>query len=305
MAHEFESGMFVGQGAWHRLGVVLQEPPTVEEAIQVAGLDWTVELEPVYLSDGRMVSERRAVVRSSDRSVLGTVGPEYEPLQNHEAFAWFNPFLAERNVALETAGSLRGGRRVWVQARVRDEAAEVAPGDVVRPFLLLYTGHDGTLSVGVQFSVTRVVCMNTLRAARGEGGIIKVRHTAAVREGLAAVRETVDLVRRTFSASVEQYRAMQRRALGVEGLEAYIRKVLEVPADAEKLPRAWDQILENFEAGAGAETHRGTVWGAYNAVTEWTGSQRGKDEESRLDSTWFGTAAGIRGRAHEEAVALL
>ena len=40
MAHHFESGMFVREPAWYGLGTVLDEPPTVSEAIVEAGLDW-------------------------------------------------------------------------------------------------------------------------------------------------------------------------------------------------------------------------------------------------------------------------
>ena len=92
MAHEFESGFFVTEPAWHGLGVVLQDPPTVQEAITAAGLDWKVELRRLTMPDGREVPNR-AVVRSTDESLLGVVGPDYEPLQNSDALAWFQPFV--------------------------------------------------------------------------------------------------------------------------------------------------------------------------------------------------------------------
>src|SRR5690606_10854332 len=78
MAHEFESGLFVGEPAWHRLGVVLEQPPSIDDAIRLAGLDWEVRLAPLALAeDGRAVSHR-ATVRGSDNAILGNVVPLFE-----------------------------------------------------------------------------------------------------------------------------------------------------------------------------------------------------------------------------------
>src|SRR4051794_31311156 len=111
MAHLIENMFSVRETPWHRLGSVVQEAPTAEEAIRLAGLDWSVGLEPVSLADGRE-APARATVRSSDRSILGVVGPRWHPLQNADAFKWFDPFIASGEATFETAGSLDGGRRV-------------------------------------------------------------------------------------------------------------------------------------------------------------------------------------------------
>jgi hypothetical protein len=42
MAHEFESGFVVGTQAWHGLATVLQAPPSIEDGLKLAGLDWRV-----------------------------------------------------------------------------------------------------------------------------------------------------------------------------------------------------------------------------------------------------------------------
>src|SRR5678815_2693601 len=165
MAHEVESGMFVGQPAWHGLGTVLPNAPSIEDAIVCAGLDWTVKLAPLAIvADGRPV-DHCATVRESDDSILGVVGPGYVPLQNREAFAWFQPMVESGAVTLEAAGSLREGRRIWILGRCADSSADIVPGDEVRQYLLLAHGHDGSLAIRVGFTSVRVVCANTLRAS--------------------------------------------------------------------------------------------------------------------------------------------
>jgi phage/plasmid-like protein (TIGR03299 family) len=131
---------------WHGLGAVLERPPaSVAEAVELAGLGWSVEKKPIALHHGgtppdwaRPLSDAIpgyfATVREDTREVLGIVGERYRIVQNPEAFAFIDELLG-RAIHFETAGSLHGGRRVWVLATLPDHV-EVG-GDPVRPFVLL------------------------------------------------------------------------------------------------------------------------------------------------------------------------
>src|SRR5262249_951253 len=120
MAHEVETMAYFGQRPWHGLGTALEEADLYDwpSASRKAGLDWEVELVQLVTADTQVRVDHRAVRRTSDSKVLGVVGPRYAPLQNKDAFAWFQPFLGAREAALHTAGSLRGGSRIWVLARL-------------------------------------------------------------------------------------------------------------------------------------------------------------------------------------------
>lgn len=331
MSHEFESGFFVRDRAWHGLGTVLEEAPTTDRALELAGLDWEVTLQPVYAQidiEGMGELEipcetHKAVVREKDGNFepLAVVGNKYTPVQNSEAFRWFDPLVHEGDCTLDAAGSLRGGRNVWVLAKLTGQTQEVTKGDPVNPYLLLSNSHDGSRAVTVAFTPIRVVCWNTLSAAHADGdrkdGLtkqIKVKHTANVGQALAAVRSTIDLVRGEFSLSLQQWRAMQAKSLGIVGLENYIRQTMNADAvisaamnaqEGIPAPRCEDRIVELFENGPGAKLAGHTVYGAYMAVTHYLDHEKGRTHDAGLMSTWFGESAKIRERAHSKAVALI
>jgi phage/plasmid-like protein (TIGR03299 family) len=307
------------------LGVVLPEAPNIPNAIRAAGLDWTVSLESLYAAVYDTDYERLhtvgvdthyAVVRDTDRSILGVVGAGYTPLQNVTAFEFFQPFLDSGSCELDAAGSLKGGKRVFVLAKLKNAFDQVVERDSVAGYFLLSTAHDGSQAVRCQFTTIRVVCWNTLSRAdrRADAGIedcVRVRHTAGVEAGLAMVQKTVDMAAKTFTATVNDFREMAARKLPVDGLQKYVDAVLDIPANTYthgKKPRAYPQILEAYYSAPGAMLPGvfGTYWGAYNAVTDWVDHTRGRrrdDAEARLDSAWFGDGERIKRRAYEVAVA--
>ena len=116
MAHEIETIFYMNETPWHRLGTRVIDIPTADEAIVAAGLNWKVETKPLFLADGTQAPSK-AVVRTSDNSILGVVGENYQPLQNEDAFKFFNPFVETGLATFETAGSLRQGKRVWILAK--------------------------------------------------------------------------------------------------------------------------------------------------------------------------------------------
>lgn len=305
MAHEIESALFIGEPAWHGLGTVVQEAPSLADAIKMAGLDWTVRTEPLFLADGREIRDSRAVVRESDQSILGAVGPSWTPLQNADAFEWFEPLVASGDVKLEAAGSLRFGQRVWVLAKCA--TAEVKAGDPVDQFILLSNGHDGKLAVRVGFTAVRVVCANTLAVAHTADAskLIKIKHTVNVHQAIDGVRDIMVMATKSFAGTIEQMRHLARVGCNEKTLHRYVREVFEPgKADDEMAAkRTLDRIAPLFEEGRGAELSRGTMWGAFNAVTEFVTHERGRTKESRLDAQWFGDGAQLVTRALDTAMA--
>ena len=117
MSALIETMMSVREKPWHGLGVIVKDAPTSAEALRLAGLDWKVERQQLMLPNGRAIPDQYANVRTSDGSVLGLVTGKYQIVQNDEAFA-FTDNLIGGDVRYETAGSLMGGKRVWMLARL-------------------------------------------------------------------------------------------------------------------------------------------------------------------------------------------
>ena len=215
MPHEVESMAFAGSTPWHGLGTSLAEEDTTNwlVACAKAGLDWEVSTVPLVTADKQEPVTHVGVRRSSDNRVLGVVGPRYVPLQNKDAFQWFQPFLDGGEAKLETAGALRHGSRIWVLARLSRDPLVVAPGDEVEKYVLLSHSHDGSLAVRVGFTPVRVVCANTMAMAHDSQAskLIRVRHCRSVHQNLENVRAVMDTANAEFEATAEQYRFLARR----------------------------------------------------------------------------------------------
>ena len=310
MSAAVETGFFVGEPAWHGLGTVIPEDQYVgvQEGLKLSGLDWLAEKVPMYLADGRVVPGKSAVVRSTDGSILGTVGTDFTVVQNFQAFDWFAPFIDSGACKFEAAGSLRDGSRIWVLAKMADTMAEIVPGDPINRYLLLAHAHDGSLAVRCGFTDVRVVCQNTLSAAVSSdtSKLLKIKHTKNVHSALDLVQSVIDVQRREFAATVDQMRTLAHYGCDETTLRAYVRNVFQ-PEKAHDLTAAktlQNKILPLFESGIGSDIVgvRGTMWGAFNAVTEFLTHHRGRSAENRVDSGWFGPGASDTGRALKVAV---
>jgi phage/plasmid-like protein (TIGR03299 family) len=318
MSHEIENMFAVvkkeADKPWHGLGVELSAPPTVAEAIKAAGLDWTASKQPVYTQTPAqpqltVVPDCYAVVRSSDGAILGHVGDRYTIVQNAEAFAPFQPMLDSGAVTLETAGSLRGGSRVWILGKCNVESVEIVPGDKMDLYVLFYHSHDGSLKIHFGFTPIRVVCNNTASAAIASDAskLIKIKHTKNALQALQAVGEIMNVAKGEFEATCEQYKRLAKTKIDQATLEKYVKIVFAVDqakANNGKQSKVMDKIQPLYEHGRGNDLPgvKGTLWAAYNAVTEYLQHERGKDRDTRLDSTWFGQGAALNDKALAEAL---
>lgn len=163
MAANVESMFYVREKPWHGLGTMVAEAPNSEAALGLAGLDWNVIQKDIRTVDGfGIIPGFKANVRDSDNSVLGIVTDRYKVVQNTEAFAFTDALLGE-GVRYETAGSLQGGRRTWILARLPHQY--IINGEEITPYLVFMNSHDGSGSIKVAMTPVRVVCQNTLNLA--------------------------------------------------------------------------------------------------------------------------------------------
>ena len=166
MAHELEisaSGdanmAYVGQVPWHGLGKRVPSDVSPEQMLKAANLDWTVEKRPLFFEsdEGLVATKARALVRSTDNKVLTVISENWNPVQNIEAFEFFNDFVAAGDMEMHTAGSLRDGKMVWAMAQIKN-SFELFGGDKVEGYLLFSNPHEFGRSIDIRFTPVRVVC---------------------------------------------------------------------------------------------------------------------------------------------------
>ena len=314
MSANVESMMFAKSGGipWHGLGNVISDDHlyNIEEGIKSAGLDWTVGLKDLQTVDGVSVPNK-ACYRQSDNRILGVVGPRWTPVQNVDMFKWFQPFLDSKVASLHTAGSLCEGEKVWTLCKVATDNLEVVKNDEISRFMLLANSHNGTMAVRCGFTNIRVVCCNTLHAAinSAESKLIRVRHSSKVLENMDKIREIMDTANQEFAATIEQYKHLAKSAIHTGDLRKYVKIILgcENVVDSD-LPKKTVNIMEEIfamvEGGRGQDNPlvKGTLWAAYNGVTEYLNYNKGRSASNRMDSLWFGQGASMNKLAFDTAM---
>lgn len=135
--------------------------------------------------------------------------------------------------------------------------------------------------------------------------LIRVKHTQDVLENLANIRETMNLANQEFEATAEQYRLLARKSINPADLQKYVKRVLKVEEDpSTRMKNVMEEIVSLAEAGRGntLPSVSGTYWTAFNGVTEWLAYSRGRNQENRLNSLWFGDGASLNRKALETAL---
>ena len=162
MSAEVETMFYTRVAPWHGLGTCVENAPGSQEALKVDGLDWKVVQKPIFTEEGQLVGGFKANIRDRDNQILGVVTDRYKVVQNEEAFAFTDQLLGE-GITYETAGSLQGGRRTWILAKLPQRY--IISGDEITPYLVFMNSHDGTGAIKAAMTPIRVVCQNTLNLA--------------------------------------------------------------------------------------------------------------------------------------------
>lgn len=326
MAHQINFNQNTGkysfmgtkEKAWHNLGQIVDQYPNSKEAIIHAGLDYMVEKRPLYtlntpdflenqpFSENKLkVSNFFATVRADTEQILGVVGKDYEIVQNREAFTFFDAIVGGGDgILYETAGALGNGEKIFITAKLPGYI-RVGHDDLIEKYIFLTTSHDGYGSITAAFTPTRIVCNNTLNAALGNmTNCVKIRHTQSAQERLkqahqvmgisnslsdelngifnrwAKIRitdkELLKLVQRAMAPSKEVF-----EKLDDENIDEYSNRFLNT---IEKVSEyAFSNPTQQME------TTKGTLFGAYNAITGYYQNIKSyKSEELKLKSILFG-----------------
>ena len=313
MAHEVETMAYAGAKPWHGLGVPVSNDLTPQQMQTKAGLDWEVFKEPIYIrpeTDRMAVPGKKALTRSSDGKFFDVVGDDWNPIQNSEAFAFFNEYVAAGDMEMETAGSLKGGRNVFALAKVK-ESFSILGNDQVDSYLLFSNPHEYGKAIDIRFTPIRVVCNNTLTFSlqSSSKNFVKLNHRTVFDPDL--VKEQMGLASEKFAMYKDMAEFLSTKKFSVDGLVQYYNEVFPhtYANSKEKEVKELADLTKNGKAAMdvlytqpGAEFGAGTWWQAFNAVTYMTDHTLGRSTDTRLTSAWYGANARLKQKALKKAV---
>lgn len=226
MAAEVETMFYTRETPWHGLGTKVMEAPASKEALYLVGLDWQVEQEEIYTETGNLVIGFKANVRDTDQKILGVVTNRYKVIQNDEAFAFTDELLGE-GVRYETAGSLQGGKKVWLLAHLPHEY--IIAGERISPYLVFSNTHDGSGSIKVAVTPIRVVCNNTLNLALNTAKRSwSTIHTGDIKSKLVEAKNTLFMANTYMDELGREFENLRKKKLTEKQVMEYIELLIPV-----------------------------------------------------------------------------
>lgn len=320
----------VKEKAWHGLGTIVENYPTSAEAIKYAGLDYDVIKTPIYTHAPKLVTDTfdisnllenkpieldvpdcYATMRTDNNTVFGVVGKDYHVVQNREAFDFFDSIVGGGDgILYETAGALGNGERIFITAKLPDYIRVGNGDDVTEKYIFLTTSHDGSGSITAAFTPIRIVCQNTLNASlRTMTNVVRIKHTSGAKQRIENAHKIMGLADKLSN----QLEGIFNNWTDIRVTDHEVRKLIQLALCPNK------ETLELIKKGAEDEfstmfkntvnsafayaminetqqmnTTKGTLFGAYNAVTGYYQNVRNyKDDEAKLQSIVLGGTAQI------------
>ena len=320
MAHLVETMAYVGTTPWHGLGNQLTENQPIDVWAKEAGMDWSIREAPVrfiagndaYTGSIMTFPENKVLFRSDTNAPLSVVSQRYQVVQPREILEFYRDLTEVSGFELETAGVLKGGRKIWALAKTGQSMA-LKGNDVTNGYILLATACDGTLATTAQFTSIRVVCNNTLAVALANSnrGVVKVPHNTSF--DAQAVKKQLGISVSAWDEFMYGLKNLSERKVKPAEAQNYVWRVFNDGSNKSSTSssneRAMAKVMALFEGsgqGADLSSAKGTAFGLLNSITEFVDHERrALNPDNRLDSAWFGQGAAIKQKALDEALLMI
>ena len=293
MAHEVETMMYSTEGGryapWHGLGTAVDHACSSAEALELAGLDWEVNSRPIYTDNGVAIPGYIANTRSSDNKVLGVVTEKYKIVQNKEAFA-FTDNLLDNDAKYVTAGSLRGGKNVWMLAQL---PRTKILGDDVDQFLCFTNTHDGTGAVRVFTTPTRVCCQNTLNLALSTAKRSwSCRHMGNMESKMHEATRTLELANKYMEELSKKADELANTTVSDDKIRQIVAEMFPIDEDNQSHRQLanMEQAKKEFMVAyfmPDIAQFRNTAWGLVNAMADMVAHSSPKRNTSTYQENNF------------------
>lgn len=267
-----ETMFSVREKPWHGLGEIVEEAPTAKDAIELAGINWRVNSNPIFDMFGNPIKGYKANTRSSDNSVLGIVTDKYEIVQNIEAFDFADNLVGEE-LRYETAGSLKKGKVVWLLAKMPDR---YICEDKFESYMCFANSHDGTGAVKIAMTPIRVVCNNTLNIALADAKRSwSTRHMGNMNAKLSEARHTLELANEYLDILSKEADKLANEKMTDDEIRETLDMMFPIADDASDRQK---QNIQNAKDGImicmirpDIKKFLNSKWGFINAVSDYVG----------------------------------
>jgi phage/plasmid-like protein (TIGR03299 family) len=302
---------------WHGLGQQVEHNQSIETWQKEAGLDWEAKRSTVKYTNEEGFTEqyndKHVLYRSDNLKPLSVVGKDYKIVQPQEILLFFSELCKANNFEIETVGALREGRKVWALAKA-GETSKIMD-DVVAPYVMLATSYDGSMSTTAGYTAVRLCCNNTLNAALSEQGHarISVPHSQVFNASQAKLDLGLNLS--AWEKLMHDMNRMADTTLVKTSAERFMLELLEPTGtmfnhtkeqtDKVRNSKTYNRVLELFNSkqlGNGQDAVDGTLYGLFNAFTQYIDHEHGRSVDSRLNTAWFGQGAKIKQDAFKLAM---
>lgn len=269
---------------WTNIGYDIRKATTVEEALKLSHLDYTVEKVPCFLADGTPIPGAFCTKKENSLETFGVVGKEFSIIQNIEGFDFINALVGEGLTFLK-AGENR--KMVWIIGQL--PTIEVL-GDKVTPHVIFQNSHGGNTTLKATIAPLRIICQNQFNLTfRKADNKISLRHTSSIKERL----HTAETVLAQNSIYLDEFKKkaeeMASAKVSRAKVDSFLDTIFEVKADFNPTQiRNIEEKRARFLAAYQAEDNQnfiGTQWGLVNAYTDYvTHKPLKKDTPTALEN---------------------
>ena len=259
---------------WHGLGTVIENAPNSHDAIELAGLNWQVNGNPIFDANGNEIKGYKANTRDSDNSVLGVVSDRYQIVQNAEAFEFTDHLIDADEITYETAGSLRNGKQIWLLGKMPETKIL---GDNVDPYICFTNTFDGSGAIKVCLTPIRVVCNNTLNLALSRASRSwSTKHMGDMAGKLMEAKETLMLANNYMSMLDIEADKYANTAISDDEIQKVISEIfpVDVNNDSQRKINNVQQLTDTFYTCyymPDIAQYKNTQWGVINAMADMVG----------------------------------
>lgn len=274
---------------WTNIGYDIQKATTVEEALKLSHLDYTVEKVPCFLADGTPIPGAFCTKKENSLETFGVVGKEFSIIQNIEGFDFINALVGEGLTFLK-AGENR--KMVWIIGQL--PTIEVL-GDKVTPHVIFQNSHGGNTTLKATIAPLRIICQNQFNLTfRKADNKISLRHTSSIKERL----HTAETVLAQNSIYLDEFKKkaeeMASTKVSKAKVDSFLDTIFEVKADFNPTQiKNMEEKRTRFLAAYQAEDNQnfiGTQWGLVNAYTDYvTHKPLKKDTPTALENHFIKT----------------